>query len=241
MQELISIQYGRYLEQTHNSKIPASWAQNSLKGTHPNGNSNGHANGYTNGHSPTSVPLTKAFLEGKTVRTVYGLVPLKYALDWPVFASYDELAGCAAWMGGRIPTLEEARSIYSHVDGLRIKEAEQHLGKTVPAVNGYVSKKSIHLFLLILPRHLVNNGVEESPPSRDLQAGGSSQELFTNLRGANVGFKRWHPVAVTANGNKLAGQADMGGLWEWTSSPLAEHEGFEPMKLYPAYTCKSYA
>lgn len=40
-------------------------------------------------------------------------------------------------MGGRVPTLEEARSIYSHVDGLRLKEAEQHLGKTVPAVNGY--------------------------------------------------------------------------------------------------------
>lgn len=68
---------------------------------------------------------------------MYGLVPLKHALYWPVFASYDELAGCASWMGGRIPTFEEARSIYSHVDGLKIKEAEQHLGKTVPAVNAY--------------------------------------------------------------------------------------------------------
>jgi hypothetical protein len=72
------------------------------------------------------------------VRTVYGLVPLKYTLHWPVFASYDELASCATWMGGRIPTTEEVRSIYSHVDGLKIKEAEQHLGKTVPAVNGFV-------------------------------------------------------------------------------------------------------
>jgi hypothetical protein len=69
---------------------------------------------------------------------VYGSVPLKYALDWPIHASYDELAGCAAWMGGRIPTMEETRSIYSHVDGLRSKEAENQLGKTVPAVNGYV-------------------------------------------------------------------------------------------------------
>ncbi|TVY15608.1 Ergothioneine biosynthesis protein 1 [Lachnellula arida] len=216
--------YGRYLEQTHSSIIPASWAENSSNGVHlngdSNGNSNGYSNGHANGHSNASIPLTKAFLEGKAVRTVYGLVPLKYALDWPVFASYDELAGCAIWMGGRIPTLEEARSIYSHVDGLKLKEAEQHLGKTVPAVNG----------------HLVNDGVEESPPSRALQNGGSSEELFTNLRGANVGFKHWHPVAVTANGNKLAGQADMGGLWEWTSSPLAKHEGFKPNKLYPAYT-----
>jgi hypothetical protein len=81
--------------------------------------------------------LDNAYLEGISVRTVYGLVPLKYALHWPVFASYDELSCCATWMGGRIPTAEEARSIYSHVDGLKQKEAEQHLGKTVPAVNGF--------------------------------------------------------------------------------------------------------
>lgn len=77
------------------------------------------------------------------VRTVYGLVPLQYALDWPLFASYDELAGCAKWMGGRIPTFEETRSIYHYVDALKIKEAERQLGKTVPAVNGYVQRSSI--------------------------------------------------------------------------------------------------
>jgi formylglycine-generating enzyme required for sulfatase activity len=69
-----------------------------------------------------------------------------------------------------------------------------------------------------------------------LQNREGSQELFADLTGANVGFKHWHPVAVTANGNKLAGQSEMGGVWEWTSSPLEKHEGFEPMKLYPAYT-----
>lgn len=84
--------------------------------------------------------------------------------------------------------------------------------------------------------HLSNNGVQESPPSQPFQNGGGSRELFTNLDGANVGFKHWHPVSVTANGNKLAGQSDMGGVWEWTSSPLTKHEGFEPMPLYPAYT-----
>jgi formylglycine-generating enzyme required for sulfatase activity len=51
-----------------------------------------------------------------------------------------------------------------------------------------------------------------------------------------VGFKHWHPVAVTANGDKLAGQGEMGGVWEWTSSVLERHEGFEEMELYPAYT-----
>jgi L-histidine Nalpha-methyltransferase / hercynylcysteine S-oxide synthase len=79
--------------------------------------------------------LPASFLEGKTVRTVYGLVPLKYALDWPIFASYDELAGCASWMGGRIPTDDEARSIYRYVDHAKAEQAERQLGKTVPAVN----------------------------------------------------------------------------------------------------------
>jgi hypothetical protein len=44
-------------------------------------------------------------------------------------------------MGGRIPTIEEARSIYSHVSRLKMKEAEQQLGKTVPAVNGYIVRR----------------------------------------------------------------------------------------------------
>ncbi|KAH8808957.1 C-type lectin protein [Xylogone sp. PMI_703] len=219
-------EYARFLQNTHSSKIPASWTEkkDSLKNGNSNGYSNGHTNGVNGSGSDTdwesSAPVTDAFLEGKFVRTVYGPVPLKYALDWPVFASYDELAGCARWMGGRIPTMEEARSIYTYAYGLKGKDVEQQLGKTVPAVNG----------------HLSNDGVEETPPSREAVNGESSQELFVDLRDANVGCKNWHPVAVTANGNKLAGQAEMGGVWEWTSTTLAKHEGFEPMPLYPAYT-----
>ena len=71
------------------------------------------------------------------MRTVYGNVPLKLALGWPVVASYDELNGCAQWMGGRIPTEEEARSLYSYVDSTKLK-CQQSLGNTIPAVNGYV-------------------------------------------------------------------------------------------------------
>lgn len=97
---------------------------------------NGHA--HTNGNSgDDESSLPKSFLEDKAVRTVYGLVPLKYALDWPIFASYNELSGCASWMGGRIPTFEETRSLYEHVwFQKKEEEAERKLGKTVPAVNG---------------------------------------------------------------------------------------------------------
>ncbi|KAK7217369.1 hypothetical protein V2G26_005372 [Clonostachys chloroleuca] len=90
----------------------------------------------------------ETFLEGRFVRTVYGPVPLNLALDWPVFASYDELAPCAAWMGGRIPTFEEARSIYAYADRLKKDLLKSKLANKVPAVNG----------------HLVNNGVQETPP-----------------------------------------------------------------------------
>lgn len=124
------------MEQTNETKIPASWAERAVHGTKPTKTKSDTK--YTNNdrHSSPSVLLSKVYLDGKYVRTDYGLIPLEYALDWPVFASYDELARCASWMGGRIPTAEEVWSIYSHVDGLRSKEAEQKLGKTVPAVNG---------------------------------------------------------------------------------------------------------
>ena len=60
--------------------------------------------------------------------------------------------------------------------------------------------------------------------------------LFIDLDGANVGFRNWHPMAVTGAGGRLAGRSGMGGVWEWTSSTLAPHEGFEPMSMYPGYT-----
>ncbi|KJK81214.1 hypothetical protein H634G_03748 [Metarhizium anisopliae BRIP 53293] len=209
-------EYAQYLYTTNASKIPASWSSNGLtNGTHkPNG-----ANG-TNGYKAVPTTLPDSFLSDKSVRTVYGLVPLKSALDWPVFASYDELAGCASWMGGRIPTFEEARSIYAFVESQRELLMGGRLSRKVPAVNG----------------HLSNNGVEETPPCSSPSAVENSSALFVDLAGANVGFKHWHPVPVTSQGNTLAGQSGMGGVWEWTSSPLRRHEGFEPMELYPLYT-----
>jgi formylglycine-generating enzyme required for sulfatase activity len=91
--------------------------------------------------------------------------------------------------------------------------------------------------------HLINNGVDETPPSRPSQNGDSSaatghkpHDLFIDLEGTNVGFKHWHPVSVVEKGGELCGQSDMGGVWEWTSTVLEKTEGFEPMELYPGYT-----
>lgn len=133
----------------HSAKIPASWVEtqvNRRTNGHYNGHTNGHTDGHTNGHTnggsgalsaASALPLPGYFLKGKAVRTVFGLVPLEFALDWPVFASYDELSGCAAWMGGRIPTFEETRSIYEYVESSRRqKEKTQNSSRVVPAVNG---------------------------------------------------------------------------------------------------------
>ena len=97
--------------------------------------------------------------------------------------------------------------------------------------------------LMASDSHLINDGVEETPPHNGSVNGASGtepalepQSLFVDLEGANVGFKHWHPTPVTPYGNTLAGHSEMGGVWEWTSTVLEKHEGFAPMELYPGYT-----
>lgn len=218
-------EYAEYLNKTGNFSIPASWCEFSHS---PDKGKRDSVLTGTNGSANGSLTPPQDLSEGKYVRTVYGSIPLKYALDWPVIASYDELVGCAQWMGGRIPTLEEVRSIYNFVDRYKTDGLEQAIGRTIPAVNG----------------HLINNGVEETPPSRPLTNGFSKTvsnpldplSLFIHLGEANVGFKHWHPMSVVEKGGQLCGQADLGGVWEWTSTVLEKHEGFTPMELYPGYT-----
>ncbi|KAI5362861.1 Putative sulfatase-modifying factor enzyme, C-type lectin [Septoria linicola] len=216
--------YARYLLDKNVEQIPASWTTQNKRDSGINGQSNGIANGNDSAFDN--------FISDKYVRTFYGALPLEYTLAWPCSASYDELNGCAQYMGGRIPTMEETRSIHEYAAHLKKKEADKAQGKTIPAVNS----------------HLVNEGVEESPPSQSASNGSSSdtadpfksKELFVDLGDANVGFKHWHPMPVTQNGHKLAGLGEIGGLWEWTSSVLEKRDGFEPMKLYPAYSADFY-
>jgi len=118
-------EYAHYMTATGKRQTPASWmTENTFIGANA-----------ANGIKVVADDL-ESFMHGFAVRTVYGPVPLKYAMDWPVSASYDELAGCAAYMGGRIPTMEEARSIYLYVEAIKKREATKALGKTIPAVNG---------------------------------------------------------------------------------------------------------
>ena len=219
-------EYAYYMVDEGLKEVPASWAisedgVSSLKDFNREFKA-GLAHSSALG-SRDSLPMS--FLQNKYVRTVFGAVPLADALTWPVSASYDELRGCAAYMGGRIPTLEEARSMYAHASELKCKSTqsvEERLGRTIPAVNS----------------HLVNDGVEESPPSKGPQSGsaGNPQELFVNLKGCNVGFQNWHPTPIVEKGSGLCGQGDMGGVWEWTSTTLAKYDGYKPMPLYPAYS-----
>jgi formylglycine-generating enzyme required for sulfatase activity len=129
-------EYARFLRQNRKNTLPASWKSHRDTRTSQSSNAQHSLNEngiYMNGVSP---PLTDAFLNGKFVKTIYGPVPLKHALDWPVFASYDELAACATWMGGRIPTAEEVCAIYDYVDAIKAKETDSILTRKISAVNG---------------------------------------------------------------------------------------------------------
>jgi hypothetical protein len=83
-----------------------------------------------------------------------------------------------------------------------------------------------------------SNGVKHATNGAVKTSSRPDLPIFRALDGCNIGFQNWHPVPVTPNGDKLAGQGDLGGVWEWTSTPLTAHEDFKAMEIYPGYTCK---
>ncbi|RAH79500.1 hypothetical protein BO86DRAFT_152732 [Aspergillus japonicus CBS 114.51] len=202
-------EYARYLQANSLDQKPESWVW-----THPKGSSGVVHGGQSNGHA------TKEYLASFAVRTVFGPVPLQYAQDWPVIASYDELAQYAQWMGCRLPTYEEVKSIYAHAARLNGKQdlPNGYSHSETNGVNGH------------------GHGVVPTKLNRFAKASHESRPVFVDLDDCNVGFKHWHPTPVIQHGDRLAGHGELGGVWEWTSSTLERHEGFEAMKIYPGYT-----
>lgn len=206
-------EYAKFLQASHSRAIPASWLLVDPDQAYP----------IAKGISRSSPGATEEYLDKFAVRTVLGSVPLELAHDWPVIASYDELANYAKWVECRIPTFEEVKSIYQFSDRLKDGTASQKLDGHRYVKNTGQMMKATNLY--------PSNGAKtvnaaHTPP------------VFRDLAGCNMGFKHWHPTAVTPNGDRLAGQGEFGGVWEWTSSPLLPQEGFEAMEIYPGYTCE---
>lgn len=215
-------EYARYLVAQGIQTYPASWK---FRAGHDNPIAKGMGSSGTQAGASSSTSSAKFSLDNFTVRTVFGPVALSLAQDWPLIASYDEVASYAKAMQCRIPTFEETRSIYHYSDQL----------KRHRVTNGYryVRNPSYSMAESHPSSSNGTNGVaEDSKPQT------ANQTVFRDLSDCNVGFKHWHPIPVTPNGDQLAGQGDMGGVWEWTSTPLAPHEGFKPMDIYPGYTCE---
>lgn len=210
-------EYAKYIQDKGIQTYPASWVFNP-------GQDNLVSKGISSSGAQAGSSSSPAGFSFKdvTVRTVFGPVALEVAQDWPLVASYDELASYAKHMKCRIPTFEETRSIYHHSDQL----------KSDRVTNGQRYENN-YSHDIADPNLENRNGVNgfSKPHS-------TNQTVFRDLTGCNVGFNNWHPVPVTPNGDQLAGQGEMGGVWEWTSTPLMPHDGFKPMDIYPGYTCE---
>jgi L-histidine Nalpha-methyltransferase / hercynylcysteine S-oxide synthase len=130
--------YANYLREIRSTSIPASWVRdNATKVQSINGpHKYAHANGFVDNHDHHKRFCGSTLPSELSVRTVYGPIPLQYAFHWPLMASYDELAAYAKWAGGRIPTLEEARSLYFHVETSKSDSAEKVSSCLISAVNG---------------------------------------------------------------------------------------------------------
>lgn len=107
-------EYAKYIREKGIKTYPASWV---LKPGQENPVSKGtSSSGAQAGSSSSPAGFS---LENVTVRTVFGPVALELAQDWPLVASYDEVASYAKCMQCRIPTFEETRSIYHYSDQLK--------------------------------------------------------------------------------------------------------------------------
>ena len=184
-----NLEYAQYMGANHKKSHPASWVP-----AHPDRELNDRS-------SPS-----KSILSRFAVRTMFGLISLELAQDWPVTASYDELACYAKWKNCRLPTFEEAKSLYQYAEYLKRKGSRS-------AVNGHGQNETLY---------------RQNFPSQ--------MPVFVELDGSNVAFDHWHPCPVTPNGDKLAGQGELGGVWEWTSTAFMPHRGFKAMEAYPGYS-----
>lgn len=97
-------EFAKYLQANNIRNWPASWVSPHLNNKQQ----------FFNGTNCSNFQASKNFLSNYAVRTMFGPVSLELAQDWPVIASYDELAGYAKWKGCRLPTYEEARGIYNY-------------------------------------------------------------------------------------------------------------------------------
>lgn len=129
-------EYAAFLEQTSDRRLPASWIDMAEKSSAKETERNKPATDATTLRMTSDAEApSPAYQIGKFIKTVYGLVPLKYALDWPVMASYDELAAYAQWAGGRIPSFEEAKNIYHYVESQKAAPVKVS-NSLISAVNG---------------------------------------------------------------------------------------------------------
>ena len=134
--------YAKYLAESGSTTFPKSWTVDPCGDVETANTSPDHLiNGYASA-------VDESYLQGKAVKTVFGPVPLLFALDWPVWGSYDELSSCADWFGGRIPTEEEAKSIYAHSEDLKAKSKKQSNGRDNNLKSSKVSStEPLHLDL----------------------------------------------------------------------------------------------
>ncbi|PGH18465.1 hypothetical protein AJ79_00535 [Helicocarpus griseus UAMH5409] len=230
-------EYAKYLEDNHIATIPASWIDLTPKanGVEQNGHVNGNGH-LTNGDSHVNATQSRGFLERFAIRTVFGPVPLKWALEWPAMASYNELQEYAESVNCRIPTLEEAQSIYQYSALFKARESEgaPPLANRNSRDANTLDRRCEKMVELAEDEH-GNPRAPDHQPVHSLLS--DPRPVYIDLGDdCNVGFKHWHPTPVTQNGNKLCGQGELGGVWEWTSTPFHAHEGFKAMDLYPGYS-----
>ncbi len=134
----------------------------------------------------------KSWTQDCRVRTFFGSIPMAVAVNWPVAASYNELARYAKWIGARLPTYGELRTFYNQA-------LEKQLATSGIVTNGHVTNG-----------HAINGHMTNGHATNGHLTNGSViQNSFYDLHGHNVNFQTWLPAELKEHPNP---QIYSGGL-----------------------------
>ncbi|KIM72320.1 hypothetical protein PILCRDRAFT_99370 [Piloderma croceum F 1598] len=149
----------------------------------------------------------------------------KFRIDWRPISNADFFK---FWMGEGCGMVDMPKSWIGEDDVVQVRTlfgpVSMEIAKDWPVLTSYDDLK-------LYARHKGGR----IPTEPELRLFFDTHEVGHGA-GANVGFRNWHPIPATTGGDANDGHGSNGGVWEWTSTAFAGHNGLVPTNHFTGYS-----